>query len=548
MSRITGVIVALATTAAVLTGSTVGAEPAPAGSRRRRELPHGHPRRRRAGAGRRRPAAGVGGGRPPRGLLPSARRGDRGVGAAHSRCCAGRTSSAGRSRAAPPTARSPLLAQCDEGGYYEDTGARLVAGAVVARRRHLVVVHARRRGLRGARHLPRRPERRLAAAPALHHAHRGAGSPSTRSGPTARSTPSRRRSPTPRRSRSCTAPARVAASRLVVQTRIGDAAPTRQEVRVALRVRRRRPRQRRLRHRLARRPAAHPRSAQSSPAPDAASPWALTRDRARASAPGLDQLAARLDRRLLHRARTPAPRPRLQRGRRVLAQSLRPGDPDVGPADARVRRRTSRGASWGDNWTAEPLGVIAVDLTCGGRRRRADHARRRRLAGAAGEQARRGLSPDGRYVAVPGRSRTYVISPERGVVTLPRRRSPAAATWSCPDGPDGAVLLTVAPVATAAGRRSCSTRRPTAGARCPGPRSRPPPPTAARLARRTTTCPTASTSSAGGQGYTRADRRARRRVDRAAQPATDPHTTNAPSRCGRGRSSYVVQVLSPCAP
>ena len=53
----------------------------------------------------------------------------------------------------------------------------------------------------------------------------------------------------------------------------------------------------------------------------------------------------------------------------------------------------------------------------------------------------RGLSADGRYVAVPGRRSTSIISAERGVVTLP-----LPVTGRCdvvvPDGPDGAVLLT----------------------------------------------------------------------------------------------------------
>jgi hypothetical protein len=51
-----------------------------------------------------------------------------------------------------------------------------------------------------------------------------------------------------------------------------------------------------------------------------------------------------------------------------------------------------------------------------------------------------GQSRDGRYVAVPGRTSTHVISPDRGVVTLP-----GGTTGRCdvavPAGPDEAVLL-----------------------------------------------------------------------------------------------------------
>ena len=112
----------------------------------------------------------------------------------------------------------------------------------------------------------------------------------------------------------------------------------------------------------------------------------------------------------------------------------------MGAVDARVRRGAQRCRS-GDNWIDGDLGVIAVDVTCGGRQRRADHA------DGVGWQALRmgrhvrGLSADGRYVAVPGRSSTSIISSERGVVTLPL---PVVGRCDVvvPDGPDGAVLLT----------------------------------------------------------------------------------------------------------
>ncbi|RYB91094.1 hypothetical protein EUA93_19400 [Nocardioides oleivorans] len=99
--------------------------------------------------------------------------------------------------------------------------------------------------------------------------------------------------------------------------------------------------------------------------------------------------------------------------------------------------------SWGDNWTADPMAVVAVRLRCSGRG--LVLTTRDGVAWQVLRSGRHpvGLSPDARYVAVPGRTRTHVISPERGVVTLP-----GGVTGRCdvvvPDGPDGAVLLTAA--------------------------------------------------------------------------------------------------------
>ena len=85
--------------------------------------------------------------------------------------------------------------------------------------------------------------------------------------------------------------------------------------------------------------------------------------------------------------------------------------------------------------------MLVVDLRCGARHvvlTTADG-----LAWQALPMGRhvRGISPDGRYVAVPGRRRTSRDLAERGVVTLP-----LPVTGRCdvvvPDGPDGAVLLT----------------------------------------------------------------------------------------------------------
>ena len=129
-------------------------------------------------------------------------------------------------------------------------------------------------------------------------------------------------------------------------------------------------------------------------------------------------------------------------GRKVHAQLYDRVSQSWGPASL-VYDAGARRCRWGDTSTAQPLAVIAVDLSCG-----AGHVVLTTTDGATWRALRMGrhtygLAPDGRYVAVPGRSRTYVISPERGVVTLP-----GGVTGRCdvvvPDGPDGAVLLTAA--------------------------------------------------------------------------------------------------------
>lgn len=175
--------------------------------------------------------------------------------------------------------------------------------------------------------------------------------------------------------------------------------------------------------------------------PDATSPWAVT-EIAPADAPGLVEVQ-----RGLSTGYFTAPGLPLyavgSRGRRVIrAQAYDRATQSWGPRvvihDAGAQR-----CRWGDNWIAQPLGVMLLNLSCGGR-----NVVLTTSDGSAWQALRMGrhtygLSPDGRYVAVPGRSRTSVISPERGVVTLP-----LPVTGRCdvvvPDGPDGAVLLTSA--------------------------------------------------------------------------------------------------------
>ena len=165
-----------------------------------------HPGRRRADAGRRRPAARVGGGELPHGLVPSPRRGDRGVGV--SRRGAAPEEPVLRRGGGPHRQRRRGAARAvRRGRLLRGHGAGLVAGALVARRRHLVVVHASTARRTRSRASP--PTARTPSGPCTSATPRAprAGSRSTRSGPTPRSTPSRRRSPTRPRSRSSTAPA-----------------------------------------------------------------------------------------------------------------------------------------------------------------------------------------------------------------------------------------------------------------------------------------------------------------------------------------------------
>lgn len=173
---------------------------------------------------------------------------------------------------------------------------------------------------------------------------------------------------------------------------------------------------------------------------DAASPWAVA-EIAPDSAPGLREGTRRLYRQIVTAPGLP-----------LLALASGPGGSIRSQAYDRATRTWGTPTvvldpggrcAWGDNWTAEPLGVVAVNVRCGLRHRvltTRDGAAWQVLG--AGPQPT-GVSPDGRYVAVPGRSRTWVVSAESGVTTLPggvRGRCDVVV----PDGPDGAVRLTAA--------------------------------------------------------------------------------------------------------
>lgn len=177
---------------------------------------------------------------------------------------------------------------------------------------------------------------------------------------------------------------------------------------------------------------------------DASSPWVVS-EVAPAYAPGLmDHGRGRLSTDFFQVPGLPllalgaAPR-----GRRLHVQSYDATSQTWGPRRLAYDAGAGRTCRWGDTWIDPPLQVMAVELRCGTGRvvlTTADGVAWRALRM---RQNTWGFSPDGRYVAVPARTVTHVISVERGVVTLPggvRGRCDVVV----PDGPDAAVLLTAA--------------------------------------------------------------------------------------------------------
>ncbi|NYE37779.1 hypothetical protein F4692_002912 [Nocardioides cavernae] len=181
--------------------------------------------------------------------------------------------------------------------------------------------------------------------------------------------------------------------------------------------------------------------------PDAASPWSVTRV-APTDAPGLERVERRLSTQFFTAPGLPLVAVGSADGRQVRAQVYDEAAQAWGPA-ATVHDAGDARCRWGDTATQQPLDVLVVALECGRRHLGVVLTTR----DAATWQALRsgvhplGVSDDGRYVAVPGRSRTWVVSGERGVVTLPGGVR-GACDVVVPDGPDGAVLL-----ATSGGRR-----------------------------------------------------------------------------------------------
>ncbi|MDR7251127.1 hypothetical protein J2X46_000099 [Nocardioides sp. BE266] len=173
---------------------------------------------------------------------------------------------------------------------------------------------------------------------------------------------------------------------------------------------------------------------------DASSPWAVTAI-APASAPGLERAGGR---RLPTDFFDPTGFPLLAlgagKGQPIRAQAYDTATQTWGPSTV-AYDPGGKSCRWGDNWIAQPLAVVAVTVRCGVRSvvlttSDAVHWQALRMARHVP-----GISPDGTYVAVPGRSSTSIISPERGVVALPLGVG-GACDVVVPDGPDGAVLLT----------------------------------------------------------------------------------------------------------
>ena len=175
--------------------------------------------------------------------------------------------------------------------------------------------------------------------------------------------------------------------------------------------------------------------------PNPASPWAVT-EVAPGSAPGLLEVARGLPTDFF----TAPGHPLFALGSRdrhvVRAQVYDRTTQTWGPSSVAydAGRRRCR---WAGAWYAEPLAVVLAELVCDGRRVVLTTSGDGTWTALRGGTQPVAPSPDGRHVAVPGRSRTFVVSPELGVVTLP-----SGVTGPCdlvvPDGPDGAVLLTAA--------------------------------------------------------------------------------------------------------
>lgn len=173
--------------------------------------------------------------------------------------------------------------------------------------------------------------------------------------------------------------------------------------------------------------------------PDASSPWSVTQV-APAAAPGLERVEGRLGTTFLDATGFPLLALGSPGGRKVRAQVYDASSQAWGASQV-VHDNGGTRCRWGDDSFAEPLAVVVVTVECGARSvvlTTADALHWQSLR--MGRHAL-GLSFDGRYAVVPGRSRTTVISPELGTLTL-RVGVRGRCDVVVPDGPDGAVLLT----------------------------------------------------------------------------------------------------------
>lgn len=176
---------------------------------------------------------------------------------------------------------------------------------------------------------------------------------------------------------------------------------------------------------------------------DAASPWAVT-EIAPADAPGLVvHDTGRLSTDFFEAPGLPLLALGAARGRLLHAQAYDPATQSWGPTTMAYDAGAGQTCRWGETWIDPPLEVIAIELLCG-----TGHVVLTTADGVTWQALRMrqntwGFSPDGRYVAVPAKTVTHIISAERGVVTVP-----GGVTEQCdvvvPDGPEAAVLLTAA--------------------------------------------------------------------------------------------------------
>ncbi|RYC14662.1 hypothetical protein [Nocardioides zhouii] len=171
--------------------------------------------------------------------------------------------------------------------------------------------------------------------------------------------------------------------------------------------------------------------------PDAGSPWSVTQI-APIDAPGLEDVSGVLSTDFFTAPGLPLVALGSRVGRQVRAQRYDPAAQAWGPVTTVHRSRTP--CQWGNNLIETPLAVLAIVLQCGDSN--VVLTTRDGLAWRALRMGERpvGNSPDGRYVAVPGPTSTHVISAELGVVSLP-----GGITGRCdvvvPDGPRAAVQL-----------------------------------------------------------------------------------------------------------
>ena len=175
--------------------------------------------------------------------------------------------------------------------------------------------------------------------------------------------------------------------------------------------------------------------------PDASSPWSVTQV-APGAAPGLERAEGRLGTTIVETTGFPLLALGSRGGRRVRAQLYDASRQTWGVSQV-VHDTGGARCRWGDDWFAEPLAVVVVTLQCGGRNVVLTTADALHWQALRAGRHPLGLSFDGRYAVVPGRSRTTVISPELGALTLPLGVR-GACDVVVPDGPDGAVLLTAA--------------------------------------------------------------------------------------------------------